>query len=214
MAATFKFTTTFQGPSMLPEDRFVNTWHFMNTAGGSPSDYDNVRDMLRDFWTAAGTGVALKSYLTSTTVTPTVTVKAYDYADSPPRVPKYESTFSLGGLGSAAGLPTEVALCLSYQAAKESGIPQARRRNRVYLGPFTTATSDNYGRPTSALVTNMLRAIKDLRDAAQASVSWDWVVYSPTNSNQYVAHDAWVDNAWDTQRRRGLPPNSRSVVVF
>jgi hypothetical protein len=77
-----------------------------------------------------------------------------------------------------------------------------------------TAASDNYGRPTSALVTNMLRAIKDLRDAAQASVSWDWVVYSPTNSNQYVAHDAWVDNAWDTQRRRGLPPNSRSIVVF
>ena len=65
MASTFKFTTTFQGSSMLPEDRFVNTWHFMNTNNLPLSDYDDVRNMLRDFWTAAGTGVALKSYLTS-----------------------------------------------------------------------------------------------------------------------------------------------------
>lgn len=214
MANTYKFTTSFQGTSQLPEDRFVNTWHFYNTNTLPPTDFDNVRDMLRDFWTVASTGSPLVNYLTNTQITSTCTVKAYNYDDTPPRAPVYESSFTLTGLGAGSPLPTEMAVCLSYQAAKESGLPQGRRRNRIYLGPFNTSANDTGGRPASALRTAMIRAITDLEAAAQASVSWDWVVYSPTNADQYVVNDAWVDNAWDTQRRRGLQPTSRNSVVF
>lgn len=93
-------------------------------------------------------------------------------------------------------------------------MPQARRRGRIYLGPFgqtvlgtTAVTSD---RPLAAAVTAIANAATALATATAGAVV-PWVIYSPTNGSGAVVTDGWVDNAFDTQRRRGVAATSRTL---
>lgn len=212
--SVYKFQVTFPTDSAIPADYVTNTWHFENhVVGGIPSDYDNVRDMLKDFYatTPAGGTSSVSSYMAGTLNSPAV-VKAYKLDDTPPRAPVYESTFA-ATFASTGGMPAEVAMCLSFQAARASGSPQNRRRNRVYLGPLTGSVCDTLGRPTSAFITAIQKSAQALKAASIAATSWDWVVYSPFNNAFYDVHDGWIDNAFDTQRRRGLDPTTRSTFT-
>lgn len=210
--AVYRFQVTFPVDTAIPADAITNTWHF-STVGAVPiiTDFDNVRDMLADFYTVAPSagGSALSTYLNSRLAGPAI-VKAYALEDAPPRVPAYESTFAFSATGTGS-IPDEVALVLSFQASRASGQNQARRRNRVYLGPWANTIADTTGRPSSTIITQMARAAEDLAAAASSSVNWNWVVWSPTNSQDYQVDNGWVDNAWDTQRRRGLAPTSRTT---
>lgn len=103
---------------------------------------------------------------------------------------------------------------MSYEGEKVSGQKQARRRNRVYLGPFRGAVLGLDGRPTPTLVTNVKNAGAGLKAASDASVNWEWVVYSNTDKQIMAPKHLWVDDAWDTQRRRGLSPSRREEVFF
>jgi hypothetical protein len=211
---TYQFNVITTGPSGLPADQYVNTWHFYaGTAGLPPSDFDNVRDMLKDFYTVAPSGTKVATYLTSL-LQPTAKVKAYNLDEPKPRVPVYESTFTLVGLGTGSPCPFEVALCMSFEGARHSGEPQARKRNRVYLGPMANGVLWSDGRPILTAQTAILDAAKRLHDAAQASVTWDWKVYSGTDNEIYDVKHIWVDNAFDTQRRRGLKPSSRQEFTY
>ena len=209
--AVYKFQCIFPTDSQIPKDYSTNSWHF-STVGALPiiTDFDNVRDMLADFYTAApsGGGSALSTFYSPTGTGP-VQVKAYALEDPIPRAPVYESTFAMSFSGTNA-LPSEVALVVSFQAARSSGMNQARRRNRVYLGPLATAANGSDGRP-AGIVTQAARAAGDLADAASSSVNWNWVVWSPSESQDFQVDNGWVDNAWDTQRRRGVAATSRTT---
>jgi hypothetical protein len=50
--------------------------------------------------------------------------------------------------------------------------------------------------------------------SAVGGVNVDWSVYSPTTGQNNAITNLWVDNEWDTQRRRGLRPTSRSVATI
>ena len=207
------FDVIFQHDNGLPEDRYVNGWHF-DALGGSPAtDFDNVRDMLADFYTDAGTHTnALSLYFTDEISSPAV-VKAYDLTDTPPRAPVYESSFTFTP-PSNSPLPFECAIVASFQAEKVSGLPQSRRRNRVYLGPLSDNTVSTTGLVNGGTTSAVVGALQDLYDAASAAVNWDWVVYSPTLNEGYAVHDGWCDNAFDTQRRRGIAATSRASAIF
>lgn len=210
--AVYRFQVTIPTDSAIPADYVTNTFHF-STVGAIPiiTDFDNVRDMLADFYAKApsGGGLALTNYYANNLAN-TVQVKAYALEDSIPRAPVYESTFT-AAWGGTNNQPSEVALVMSFQAARASGVPQARRRNRVYLGPWGTNGADSSGRPAAALVTQIARAGSDLAAAASSSVNWNWVVWSPSSSQDYQVDNGWVDNAWDTQRRRGVKATSRTT---
>jgi hypothetical protein len=200
------FTTTLDSDTGLPEDGVVNTWHF----DGPGADPDNVGDMLHDFFNTVPTGqsVSLASRLSGDLLDGNMTIKGYDMSDPEPRAPVYEDTFTLTGLNTGDPFPPEVALCLSYQGANESGTPQSRRRGRVYIGPWASV-ADNVGRPSSTTQTILCAAARDLLDAANSALSWTWVQYSPTTTLTTPVVGGWVDNAWDSQRRRGWAPTSR-----
>lgn len=66
----------------------------------------------------------------------------------------------------------------------------------------------------SAFELSIMGAAQDLWDAQENSANWEWRVRSPSLDETYVVHDAWVDDAWDSQRRRGLQPTSRQTLVF
>lgn len=201
------FTVAFENDTELPKDNMVNTWYFE----GSGSDPENVADMLTDFYTVVptGGGFGISGYMSEQVLTGEYTIKAYDLADPKPRAPIYTVTRNMPGMSAAAALPSEVALCMSYAAAATSGVPAARRRGRIYLGGFIASANGSDGRPNSALRGDIARAGRDLIQASNASVSWEWQQYSQTNALGNIVASGWVDDAWDTQRRRGEAASSR-----
>lgn len=109
---------------------------------------------------------------------------------------------------TAATAPGEVALCLSYAAVTDWETTTARRRGRLFLGPLSVSTITG-PRPTQTLITAAL----DLGVALEAAAAPGevWQVYSTVDQVGATIQSISVDNAWDTQRRRGLSPTTREV---
>jgi len=199
--------------SLLPADQAQNTWHFI-TPGAVDASGDDIKDLLTDFYNAAHANILFSSIITGT-----ILIKLYDLEDPQPRPPVYTSSWSLTGtLG--APYPAEVAVCLSYQAPVLAGTPQARRRGRIYLGPISTAAGSSGTGDLRVAVS----AREDIADAAAAlanQVTYAglvWVVYSPTidagstlSAACSTVTNGWVDDAFDSQRRRGLAATNRTT---
>lgn len=198
--------------SGLPEDDVVNTFHFDILA--TPFVAAEADDMIDDviaFYTTNGTsGHHVSEYL-SQNLTGLATFKVYALADPLPRVPLVTRTsVAIPTATSGVQMPQEVALCLSYSAAPVSGTIAARRRGRLYIGPFQdTARSAGDGSPASALRLAMREAGKRL----MLSTDTNWCVFSPTDNSSGTIVQGYVDNAWDTQRRRGTAPTVRETFT-
>lgn len=192
----------------------------LHTTDGQPNNFvtNTFHALGVDDDDAIDAGVAIRqgyssivSYLSPLILQSGHEVKIYNLEDPEPRAPVFEGTWNLTSSPTGSALPTEVALCLSFQATKVSGAPQSRRRNRVYIGPFDTTACGNDGRPVSALVT----ALADWGEAIQAAAelaTWDWAIYSTYNpTTGIIVANGWVDNEFDTQRRRGRESTSRLI---
>nr|CRY97802.1 hypothetical protein [uncultured prokaryote] len=138
-------------------------------------------------------------------------IKIYDRADPVPRAPQYQTTFNLTGAPSGIPLPPEVALCLSFQAVPISGTPQARRRGRTYFGPNLSGANATPGIPSTSLINALATAGEALKAASDAALNWSWGVWSTVDEQTSIIHEGWVDNAWDTQRRRGVDSTARTI---
>lgn len=203
--AIWRAQVELEAGSLLPEDKIVNTWHFEGSE--TATDLANIDDMLSDFYDGANPSGRLFGVYSNSGVTGKVKIKIFCLADPEPRIPRGEflHTWSRGAGG---GLPSEVALVMSYQGSEVAGEPQRRRRGRVYLGPFNAA-QNTAGRPVQNLRQIIGEAASQLQAAAEASVTWQWVVYSRADVAGVEVVDGWIDNAWDTQRRRGLKMTDR-----
>lgn len=139
--------------------------------------------------------------------------KVYDMADAVPRAPKIDSSFNLAVAPTGNPLPPEVAVCVSFQGVRQSGASQARRRGRIYLPFLNTSAIGADGRPTSTTLDRIRNAADVLVTASKTgSATWNWVVRSEAGGGAVVSvSDGWVDNEWDTQRRRGRVPVVRWV---
>lgn len=212
--ALHRFDVRIPSFTQLPEDELVNTWHFEDTAVGT-TDYDNVRDLLLDFYddVPGDSTFSLSSRMSSQAIGSTWRIIGYNLAEPEPRYPVYESTMSITDLGTSAALPPEVALVLSFESNPVSGEPQARRRNRKFIGGFGTAALENNGRPAQVTIDIMRNAAAALLRASALAVSWDWKVYSPTNDEFTDVDGGWVDNSFDTQRRRGHASTARGSWI-
>jgi len=138
-------------------------------------------------------------------------IKSYNRADPKPRAPVTNSTWNFISAPTGVPLPPEVSLCGSFQAPPFSGVPQARRRGRIYIGPLSSGTLDTLGRPTAGTVTVLRNALEALRVSSAAAADWKWQVFSVKNLTGYTITNGWVDNEFDTQRRRGRLAVSRTV---
>lgn len=200
----------WEGASHLAEDQYVNTFHFRND-NVNPQDPENVRDMLVDFYTnlAPDQEHELFNWMSPSSISGKWTVKAYDLDQPKPRYPYFTDTGNVSMQANTA-LPTENALVLSFQGARIAGSEQNKRRNRIYLGPFNVDANDD-GLVRGDFVQDLLFSAKELLNASDRSNEWNWVVYSPTDDNVVTITDGWVDNAWDTQRRRGIRSTARGI---
>lgn len=219
--AIIRVQHSFQGISLQPEDQYVNVFYFQS-AGGAGT-LAALATAIKGFYehTSAGSGQSLSTYLSGISDNPGATIKMYNLEDAIPRATIYSETYNppIHGSGASRNLPDEVALCLSYSAGAASGLPIARRRGRMYIGPFCeTAMAFGGGLnvesgPNPALMATMAEQAQSMQTEAQGN-GYDWSVYSPTNAAAVSITSAWVDNAWDTQRRRGNKPTTRVVQAI
>lgn len=198
----------------ITADIVTNTWYFRHDAD-SAVDTSNATDLVNAL---EGFYDDMNSWFSSVLASP-IDFFVFDMADTEPRVPVL-SEGMVWTPPSAASLPAELAICLSFKAAASSGQNPARRRGRVYLGPLAyaaSATSESGGdyRVASAFLSAIDNFYIDMTTAAVAD-GWTHCVYSPTTHNEsslalsfFEVTTAWVDNAFDIQRRRGSRATSR-----
>jgi hypothetical protein len=196
--ALYRALVTLNMTSGLNEDAATNTFHF---------DADTVADLADAYGSLLAFYQQLDNRLSNLIDENNVTVEWYRLSDTPPRAPVRLDTMTALAVGADEGVP-EVALVLSFQGAKISGLPQNRRRGRVYLGPLADTAEP---RPTSTTIQSILPAGQGLLDASNLSTNWTWVQWSPTNGIGIPVTDGWIDNEFDTQRRRGRKATARST---
>jgi hypothetical protein len=207
--------------SGLPRDTFVNDFVFES------SNLSNTLAIsgpaVQDFYNVAHHGGNILAHFISLMVTRLVpvTVKHYDITahldGSPHGAPVATTSFTLGSNTSTGdALPEEVACVLSFHAPygtdqEESGVirPRARDRGRIYIGPFDTAALNSTVNttPSSILMTSILDGGRSLLDLVGAN----WRQWSRAAARVQTVSDVWVDNAWDTQRRRGPRATARQM---
>jgi len=202
-----------QHVSALPEDVLVNTLY---ATVGSLDDvtYDEIKTAIVNLYNAGAT--PLYTFMSTEVAQNGHTIKLYNMDELPPRVPVKEYSFNLPVAPNGDPLPGEVALVMSFQGDKVSGEAQARKRGRIYLGRFDK-DSVTAGRPSAALLNSVDAAGTAFLAASSASAFWSWCVYSPTSDLEgdptpfTLVTNGWVDNAFDTQRRRGLAPTAKQL---
>lgn len=173
----------------LPRDVTVVTPHF-NCSGGTPTAQALADNLAAKVKTWIGTVVP-------------VTVKIYDATGLPPHYPLATTSQDSASPVLVSTVPREVALCLSYYSVQNV----RRQRGRLYL-PATWCiksggSSGVVQRPTAAIYgaalnfgTNVLKA--------QTAIGAQWGFWSERDNQFRAVTNYWVDDEWDTQRRRGL----------
>lgn len=221
--ALVRVMAVFQGGSNLPEDRFVNTFHFSTHPGvavppvgvltfeeAKVTACTRVRAFYQDANVEGALGMVLSPYIQRIW-----NIQAYDLELPPGERTPYVETGNLGAV-SHGGLPEEVAICATLQGAPPV---TPRRRGRLYIGPLgdvtnviDPASSTEPARPEDTGASAIVRMINEkCKTLAELDVtSLMWCIRSVTPSENFVQIvSGYVDNAFDTQRRRGPATTAR-----
>lgn len=205
----------FQAESNLPEDRFVNTFHF-HDATILPYDPAAAEAIARveSFYNDIALGSNTLGSLLSPWVKRTFSLQAYNLLLPPGEREPTIVTADLPAQGGV-GLPEEVAVCLTLEGAAPV---TARRRGRLYFGPLLDnpgtmvgATASGPARPPLTGGSSVGLALTSAASVlASSTFTLKWCIRSTTPSENYVPIvGGYVDNAFDTQRRRGPDPSTR-----
>lgn len=207
----FKCQAVFKHISGLPQDVFINNWVFRNDGqiegglSGGDAAADKILRVLRAFYTEAEpkTGRSIVSFLSPAVVSP-LELRVYNLGQPPPRE-QIRRELPLPPR-SASGYPAEVCATLSYFAGRNL----ARRRGRIFLGPLGvgvgTMTSDGRVRIDGNFLETVLgRAENVLRTSENVK----WCIVSQADAAAHIINNIWMDDAFDTQRRRGEKAGDR-----
>lgn len=184
----------------IPNDRASNTFHVSAddlTALGL--FHDTLEDVYNNMGQFNSGAMAQNGHI----------ITSYLDTDPEPRIPVLITPFNLAIAPSGGWLPLEVSLCLSFQGDPLSGYPQAWRRGRIYFPWIQEAENDSTGRPSSTLVNALVAQGDYILTTSASDGSWEWVTFSRVAPGYASVTNGWVDNEWDTQRRRGREATSR-----
>lgn len=207
----------FQLASALPEDRVVNTFHFVanqdsTVSGGTIEEIAaELGGRLGQFYEGNQTnGDSVSNYMSNAITS--AKVRVYDLSTPDPREVATAAITGFTPSTSSGRLPNEVALCGTMYS--ERNLP--RRRGRIYIGPFATnalaTDSPSDARPAAGLVTAISQGLARLASEGVGD-RVDLAVLSPTDGVARRVTHAWCDNAWDTVRSRGIKSSSRVLTV-
>lgn len=208
---TVRAQVVFKGLSGMPEDVFVNTFHFLTAGMGAPI-LDNLSGRLEALYNGPGTGAAPQGPLglyMSNVINRNIgacEIKFYDLSTPQPRIPTVRTWTLFQGESAAINLPAEVAICSSFYAGQN--IP--RRRGRIYIGPMASQCIEE-GPTERARPSGPVRQLiaQKTRQLAVNAEGGEWAVYSKADGTAHAVTAGWVDDAFDTQRRRGEDATGR-----
>jgi hypothetical protein len=223
----------YVGKSLLPRDQYVTTFHFVGNNPLNVAAAETLRNVVERFYTlATGQTKALLHYHSFPAFAPYHTrYKVYNMSQPKPRVPILDGPHpTLSAVNAAPALPAEVAVCLSYNAAPAAGKLARRNRGRIYLGPLNTnalqQAGDGHARPEPMILSDVKIAAKRLANEAFVDGGWFWCGYSPTSivdpepgdegnidPGAFIVTSCSTDDAFDTQRRRGIGPTARTALA-
>lgn len=205
------------GKSGLAQDRYVNTFHL--DTGVVPNTFPEIALLFPTFWSSVPTGESfgLKTLMSPLLNGVPATVSFYAQSDPKPRTPRYVYQYTFSTVTTNTPLPSEVAICLSYRARVVSGQNKARRRGRIYLGPLSNAPINNVNPGSDAGLEDNIGSIIT-KAAAEFCAKLNtagakWVVWSEMDQAMNEIEVFSVDNAFDTQRRRGMAPSAVTTAT-
>lgn len=229
-----KLVVTIPKDTAISRDKVQNVFHFVADDGHTVTtgDITNITADVAAFYntTPSGATQAIKYYIQDTVNNSSnaCTTQGYTF-DTVKRaygLPKGTGAFTMGTGSGAQGLPAECAVALSFRALKSSKPehgpggtrPAANYRNRIYLGPLNVSACDDGSatgdiRVASAFRTTVTKAAKELATAVAAR-GFSWSVFSPAKWSWSPVEDGWCDDAFDSQRRRGPDPISKTLFTI
>lgn len=207
MATELDVQVTWEASNLKAEDAMVNRLHFDSVAFPDATVFDEIGDAIEAI------ADALASYWVNQLLSGAIYLKYYDMADPMPRAPIHTDTRAFVPATSGTTLPAEVCQVISFEAEPVSGVPQSRRRGRIYLPAFSTTKLDVDGSFSSATTNAVAAAANSLLIASLASSTWKWVVASKVSGARAPVTRGWVDEAPDIQRRRGRLYPYRAVFT-
>lgn len=205
----------WSAPSGLPEDRFVTTWAFVRGGigtdpfKGAEAQADEVAERLREFWLEPTSvqAMSVSQCLPVAIANRGLEIRCYDLGQAPPRQPRIYN-YPVANSGAGKALPEEVAIAMSFYA--ERNLP--RQRGRVFIGPLTdSVVVDGTPVRVNGSWQQILSAAAN-RLALETGVgdSMRWGVLSQADGEIRPVTAGWVDDAFDTIRKRGSAPSGRS----
>src|SRR4051794_33578022 len=187
---------------VMPRNRITNTVHLEHSIGALlDTDLGSMcSDIVEMYQTRYGVSNL------------EIVCKAYD-TDAVPNYPRAIASVNAGAVWTCVH-PREVALCLSFAGSNRGNKSE---RGRIYLMPSIAAgiggTVDQL-RPSVAAMTWAMAFYTEPNASFPdlGGVDWKFGVYSPTYKKFTQSKQAWCNDEWDTQRRRGLRESTRQSV--
>lgn len=194
--------------TLLPRDLTTNTLWWETGGVDSETEADEVVARIRAAYAVIGPRLAsLVSRATDI-----ARIEGWDWGQPSPRVPIWSVNLPLPNRASNhVDLPSEVAVVCSFRTAYVPGVNRARSWGRVFLGPVCIPTGNAATNVDTALQTLVRQFGETLMTPIDVGADVMWVQRSETSGQIGPVLTGWVDNAWDTQRRRGLSATSRQV---
>lgn len=214
---TYRLQHAFQGRSGDAKDTYVNTFHFVGTPSDEATSLAALATAVKAFY------LWPQTFMSNFALGPGRTIKVYDLEDPVDsangitRPTHYEEIqfLEVGSNGGKDPLPEECAVCLSFEGLQVAGVSRARRRGRLYIGPFNIDALDGANSNAQCFVApslaqSLVSGAAELMTSALAA-GFTWVIHSTVNDNDVTLARVWVDNSFDTVRGRGKPATSRIV---
>lgn len=197
---TYKFTITMPVDSTLPRDRISNTIHMDHVNVMQGTDLEAICDDLVAMYAARYHNASKE-----------IKATAYD-TDAVPNYPRASSIMNEGQVWTHAN-PSEVALCLSFCG---SNGPRPRERGRIYLmpglDPINTITAARPNPTTQQWALDFF-SVSNESFPDIGGIDWKFGIWSHVDQKFTQAQRAWVDDEWDTVRRRGKRATTRLESV-
>lgn len=206
----YRLMAVLQSSTGLPEDVVTNSVHVVT---------NNLSDAETCAVALAQVYVDLKGALALTIDRNSAShqVRIYEVGAGPSGPPVLTVPIDLtgGAAPTSDNLPQEVSLCVSFRPSDYfPGWPQAAQRGRIYLGPWVEGTASHASavspsRPGDAFREDVMRAMatffRDVLLIPDAAV----VVLSRSTGEAFPVNFIWIDDEWDTQRRRQVDTTAR-----
>lgn len=219
---TVRATVQLPKLSGIPGDTINHDFHFGAAATPDPvgATFDTIAGWISRFYNEPNPtigGMALCAFLSQTLSRAADAVKVV-FHHRPVVVPDNAIATRMITLQSNAvtdAYADEVACVLSYNDGSSSAHPR-RHRGRLYFGPLSTAGIatglTTVPRPSANLIDGLADAASRLEDDSSLGLAglWQWSVWSSVDGAAYHSNQGFIDNALDTQRRRGPKATART----